>query len=78
MRWSRKPNNCSKVPLLKASRMTVSNRRQVPQKAYPLLAANGPLAACPISDGKPRKADILSIDCACQQPQGFFSYYSSS
>jgi len=44
MRWSRKPNKCSKVSLLKASRMTVSNRRRVPQKAYPLLAAKGPEA----------------------------------
>ena len=46
MRWSRKPNKCSKVSLLKASRMTVSNRRQVPQKAYPLLTAKGPKAVC--------------------------------
>ena len=48
MRWSRKPNKCSKVSLLKASRMTVSNRRQVPQKAYPLLTANGPVPDCPL------------------------------
>ena len=58
MRWSRKPNKCSKVSLLKASRMTVSNRRRVPQKAYPLLAANGPSADSLLPGIGPREADV--------------------
>ena len=58
MRWSRKPNNCSKVSLLKASRMTVSNRRQVPQKAYPLLTANGPFAVSLLLSENCINADI--------------------
>ena len=58
MRWSRKPNNCSKVSLLKASRMTVSNRRRVPQKAYPLLAAKRPLPDSPLLGSLMQEADF--------------------